>query len=210
MTFKETLSFRHACKIFDENKKISDSDFLEIMEAARLSPSSLGLQHWEFWLIKNKELKAKLRKACWNQVQLTSCSHLVVVFARIKDLKPGSEYIQDEISRRVDKTSEQHAAYVAKVENFIKSNVGTSDLEIFAWSKAQTFLAVQNMMSMAATLGIDSCPIEGWDDENEVQEILGVDKSDKRVAVIMPFGYRVNEQKSKNRRSLDEILKVIE
>lgn len=210
MTFKETLTFRHACKIFDENKKISDEDFLEIMEAARLSPSSCGLEHWDFWLIKNEELKEKLKKACWNQVQLTSCSHLVVVFAKIKDFKPGSQYIRDEISRRVDKSSEEQVAYVKRLESFISSNVGLSDSDIFSWSRAQTFLAVQNMMSMAATLGIDSCPIEGWDDENQLYEILGVDRSDKRVSVIMPFGYRINEQKPKNRRNLDEILKVVE
>ncbi|QKF65305.1 NAD(P)H-dependent oxidoreductase [Campylobacter corcagiensis] len=209
MSFEDSLKFRHACKIFDDKLKISDENFSKIIEAGRLSPSSLGLEPWDFLLVKNTELKQRLKKECWDQAQITTASHLLVVFAKISDLYPGSEYIKDMVSRRTDKNSNQHATYIEKIENFIRNNVGLSDLEIFAWSKAQTFLAVQNMMSMAAVLGIDSCPMEGWFSEKNLDAILTNDSQKRRIAVILSFGYRLNEQSLKIRRSVDEILKVI-
>lgn len=209
MTFKDTLNFRHACKIFDENKKISQSDFDEILQAARLSPSSLGLEHWEIWLINNRNLRQKLKEICLNQAQITTASHLLVIFAKIADLKIGSKYIENMISRRMDKNSSQHSAYLSKT-NQLLTNFGQSELEIFAWSKAQCFLAAQNMMSMAASLGIDSCPIEGWSDENALNLALKNDKSQKRIALILTFGYRINEPKPKIRRNLDEFVKIID
>lgn len=210
MTFLESLNFRHACKIFDENRKISDDDFAKILEAGRLSASSLGLEHWDLLLIKNKDLIQKLKEICWNQPQISTASHLVVILTKIKDFKIGSEYVKDMVSRRVDKNSSEHTGYLDKINGFLRDNVGQNDLEIFAWSKAQCFLLVQNMMSMAALLGIDSCPIEGWYSEDEVLKALGIDRSDKRVALILPFGYRVNEPKPKIRRNIDEILTIVE
>ena len=207
MDFKESLKFRHACKIFDENKKISDSEFNEILEAGRLAPSSLGLEHWDFWLVQNKDFREKIRKACWNQVQITSCSHLLVIFAKIAEFHPNSEYIKNMISRRFDKNSEQHDAYLAKINEFLVKNVGQNEVEIFAWSKAQCFLAAGNMMSMAATLGIDTCAIEGYV-ESDLNEVLGINPSEKRVAMLLSFGYRINEPKAKIRKNLDEILQI--
>ena len=79
----EAMEFRHACKIFDENKNISDTDMKDILEVGRLSPSSFGMEAWKFLVISNEDLKAKLRPACWDQVQVTSCSHLVIVLTGI-------------------------------------------------------------------------------------------------------------------------------
>lgn len=209
MDLKEAIKFRHACKIFDEKRKISDEDFDSIIEAGRLSPSSLGLEHWDLLLVKNEKIRKKLREECWNQPQITTASHLLVVYAKISDLRPGSDYIKDMISRRIDKNSNEHKMYLDKVENLIKTNVGLSDLEIFAWSKAQCFLACLNMMNMAATLKIDSCPIEGWFSEEKLHKILGSNPREKRIAMLLPFGYRINDQKPKIRRNKDEILTII-
>jgi len=207
MNFKEALKFRHACKIFDENKKISDDDFEAILEAGRLAPSSLGLQQWEFELIENAELKAQIRKACWDQVQITSCSHLLVIYAKIADLRPNSPYLRDRIFARTDKDDEQKNAYLTMVNNFLRENCGQSEIEIFAWTKAQCFLAAQNMMMQAAFLGIDSCPIEGYV-ESDLNRVLGLNPSQKRVAMLLPLGYRVKEPKPSARRKIYEILSV--
>ena len=207
MNFKESLSFRHACKIFDENKKISDADFNDILEAGRLAPSSLGLEHWDFWLVQNPEFRKKIRKACWDQAQITTCSHLLVIFAKIATFRPNSEYIKKMLSRRFDKNSSEHEAYLNKINNFLQNNVGQSEIEIFAWSKAQCFLSAQNMMNMAACLGIDSCAIEGFV-ERELNEVLNINPSEKKVAMLLSFGYRKNEPKAKIRRNLDEFLQI--
>jgi len=89
--FSNAMAFRHACKIFDETKTISEEEINYILEAGRTSPSSFGMEGWKFLVISNQELKEKLRPACWNQVQITSCSHLVILLAGIENVKPSSE-----------------------------------------------------------------------------------------------------------------------
>ena len=91
MNYLEILKFRHACKIFDESKKIGAGEFYFILEAGRLSPSSTGLEQWDFLVVQNKELREKIKAVSWNQVQITSCSHLVVILAKIKEVKVGSK-----------------------------------------------------------------------------------------------------------------------
>ena len=67
-TFKEAMDFRHACKLFDESRKISDEEIREILEAGRKSPSSFGMEPWKFLVITNEELKAKIRPFCDNYI----------------------------------------------------------------------------------------------------------------------------------------------
>ena len=202
MTFSDVLAFRHACKIFDENRAISDSDWDQILEAGRLAPSSLGLEPWEFELIENKNLREKLRGASWGQAQITSASKLLIIYAKISDLAPNSDYIFRMVSRRMDKNQDAHKAYMGVV-NSVLEQVGLAPNLVFGWAKAQCFLSAMNMMNAAAFLGIDSCPIEGFV-ERDVNEILGVNPNIKRVALILPFGYRIQEQKPKIRKNLDE------
>ena len=92
MNYLEILKFRHACKIFDETKKISAGEFDFILEAGRLSPSSTGLEQWDFLVVQNPILRQKIREVSWNQPQITTCSHLVVILGKISEIKPSSEY----------------------------------------------------------------------------------------------------------------------
>ena len=88
--FLKIMNFRHACKIFDESKKISDDDMHHILEVARTSPSSFGMEAWKFLVITNDTLREELKPFCWNQPQITTCSHLVVVLAGIDSVKVES------------------------------------------------------------------------------------------------------------------------
>ena len=202
MNYLEILKFRHACKIFDESKKISAGEFDFILEAGRLSPSSTGLEQWDFLVVQNKELREKIKAVSWNQVQITSCSHLVVILAKIKEVKVGSSYIDKMIARRADKNIE---AAAARQKFFLLSNFKNDDELTFQWSHEQCMIAATNMMNAAASLGIDSCPIEGFD-RHALNEILGLDESEKRVAIVVPFGYRLNPQPEKYRRQTSELV----
>lgn len=202
MNYLEILKFRHACKIFDENKKISAGEFDFILEAGRLSPSSTGLEQWDFLVVQNKELREKIKAVSWNQAQITSCSHLVVILAKVKEIKVGSSYIDKMIARRADKNIE---AIAARQKFFLLSNFKNDDELTFQWSHEQCMIAATNMMNAAASLGIDSCPIEGFD-RHALNEILGLDESEKRVAIIVPFGYRLNPQPEKYRRQRSEVV----
>ena len=202
MNYLEILKFRHACKIFDESKKIGAGEFDFILEAGRLSPSSTGLEQWDFLVVQNKELREKIKAVSWNQLQITSCSHLVVILAKIKEVKVGSSYIDKMIARRADKDPE---AIAARQKFFLLSNFKNDDELTFQWSHEQCMIAATNMMNAAASLGIDSCPIEGFD-RHALNEILGLDESEKRVAIVVPFGYRLNPQPEKYRRQRAEVV----
>ena len=204
--FLKIMDFRHACKIFDENKKISDEDMHYILEVARRSPSSFGMEAWKFLVITNDALREKLRPFCWDQPQITTCSHLVVVLAGIDTLKVESGAVRSQLMRR--KMPQD------KLDSFIKlyashlSDVLDDDDKIYQWSARQTYLAVANMMNAAAAIEIDSCPMEGFEKEN-VEKVLGLDTSKFQVAVLLGFGYRVNEQSKQLRSDFDSVIEFI-
>ena len=204
--FLEAMEFRHACKVFDESKKVEDEQIRSILEVARLSPSSFGQEGWKFLVVTNQELKERLRPVCWNQVQITSCSHLVVILAGLESLKPESGEVKKRFLRR-ELSQEALEKYLSVYENHLQ-DVLSSDEKLYEWSARQTYLAAANMMTYAATLKIDSCPIEGFE-KSKVEEVLGVDTTKFQVALLLPFGYRVNEQPLKIRRDFDEVVEFI-
>ena len=208
MYFLESMKFRHACKIFDENKKISAGEFDFILEAGRLSPSSTGLEQWDFLVVQNKELREKIKAVSWNQVQITSCSHLLVVLAKVAEVKSVGEYVEKMIDRRGDKAPEMIAARKKFYGDFLGGRFHGDDELVYHWSSKQCYIAAANMMTAAASLGIDSCPIEGFD-EAALNEILGLDDSEQRVAIVVPFGYRLNPQPEKYRREISDVVKWV-
>jgi nitroreductase len=204
--FSEALAFRHACKVFDETKKISDEEIRYILEAGLKSPSSFGMEAWKFLVITDEALKEKLRPFCWNQVQITSCSHLVVVLAGIESLKPQSGEPKKRFLRR-DMSDEKLKFYLNLYESHLEKTL-SSDENIYAWSARQTYIAAANMMTSAAFVGIDSCPIEGFEKE-KVEEVLELDTSKYQLAMMLPLGYRLNEQSEQLRLAFDEVVEFI-
>ncbi len=205
-TFMEAMDFRHACKIFDENKKISDEDMDFILETGVKSPSSFGQEPWKFLVITNEELKAKIRPFCWDQPQITTCSHLVIILAAIDAVRPESGLVEKKLGRKgfpKDKLEFYTGIYASHLEDTL-----SSEENIFAWTARQTYIALGNMMTAAATKGIDSCPIEGFEKEN-VENILGLDTSKYQLSVVVPFGYRIDPQSSQLREDKENIIEFI-
>lgn len=201
------MDFRHACKIFDENKKISDEDIREILEAGRKSPSSFGMEPWKFLVIMNEDLKARLRPFCWDQVQITSCSHLVVILAAIEGVKPESNRPLEMLSRRT-MSQEKLDFYINLYKSHLQKTL-QSDESIYEWTSRQAYIASANMMTCAAALGIDSCAIEGFEKER-VEEILNLDTKKYRLSLILPLGYRIKEQPKQLRLSYEEVVEFID
>ena len=206
-TMMDIMDFRHACKVFDENKKISKEDINYILEIAKKSPSSFGMEPWKFLVITNDKLKAKLRPFCWDQVQITSCSHLVIVLAKIDAVKPESGIPLKRFSRR-DMSQEKLDFYINLYSKHLEKTLSTND-NIYSWTSKQTYLALANMMSAAAQLNIDSCPIEGFEKEN-LEKVLELNTNEYQVSVVLPLGYRINAQSKQNRLSFDEVVEFIE
>jgi len=204
--FLKIMNFRHACKIFDETKKISDEDIHYILEVARKSPSSFGMEAWKFLVITNDELKEKLKPFCWNQAQITTCSHLVIVLAGIDTLKVESGIVRSQFMRR-NLPQEKLDAYMKLYVSHLSETL-SSDEKIYQWSARQTYIAAANMMNAAAFIGIDSCPIEGFEKEN-VEKVLKLDTSKFQVAMLLPLGYRINEQSTQLRSSFESVVEFI-
>ncbi len=205
--FTEAMDFRHACKLFDETKKISDEEMRYILEAGRKSPSSFGMEAWKFLVITNEALKAKLRPACWDQVQITSCSHLVVVLAGIESVKVESGIPEKRFLRR-EMPQEKLDFYMSKYASHLQKTL-SSDENIYCWTARQSYIAAANMMTAAAFIGIDSCPIEGFEKER-VETILELDTGRYQLSMLLPLGYRVNEQSSQLRLPFDEVVEFID
>ncbi len=205
-TFMEAMDFRHACKIFDETKKVSDEDINYILEAGRKSPSSFGMEAWKFLVITNEELKAKIRPACWEQVQITSCSHLVIILAAIDAVKPEFDEVARKFKRR-EMPQEKLDFYLGLYAGHLKDTLSSNE-NIYSWTARQTYIALGNMMTAAAVKGIDSCPIEGFEKE-KVEEILKLDLSKYQLSCIVPFGYRINEQSTQLREPLENVVEFI-
>ena len=205
--FSKAMAFRHACKVFDENKNISDKEIRYILEAGRTSPSSFGMEGWKFLVITNKTLKDKLHEKCWNQIQITSCSHLIVILSAIENLKPSSGIPSLRFKRR-PLTKEQLDGYIGLYSSHLTHTL-SSEENIYAWGSRQTYIALGNMMTAGAYIGIDSCPIEGFEKE-EIEKILELDTKKWQVSVLVPFGYRLNTQSLQQRIPFDEVVEFIE
>jgi nitroreductase len=204
--FMEAMDFRHACKVFDETKKISDEDINFIMEVARKSPSSFGMEGWKFLVVTNEELKKKIRPYCWNQVQITSCSHLIVVLSAIESVKVESGIPRKRFERR-KLAKEATDKYMGVYADHLKDTL-SSDENIYSWTTRQTYIAVGNMMSAAAFIGIDSCPIEGLEKEN-VEKVLELDTTKYQLSMLLPIGYRINPQSTQQREPFEDIVEFI-
>lgn len=205
--FEKAMHFRHACKLFDETKKVSDEDINFIIEAGRMSPSSFGLEHWHFLVISNDDVKAALRPTCWNQPQITTCSHFVVLLAKRESFfAKDSEYLDMSFGRRAGENKEMLTTIKNVFDNFVANELKPSVLD---WSKMQCYLASGNMMTGAAYIDVDSCPIEGFGydafEDALAASVPEYDKLKYAIAYGICFGYRVKEQPNKFRLPMDKV-----
>jgi len=198
--FQEALHFRHACKLFDAHQKISSEDLQFILEGGRMSPSSFGMEAWEFLVIQDGTVKQKLQPLCWNQAQITTCSDLVVLLS-IKNLRSTNPHVANQFKPRGD----MYAKYMQTYKDFIDPR---SDEEIDCWSGKQVYIASGFLMMAAASIGVDSCPIEGFE-KKKVETLLEIDTQKYEVQYLITLGYRAKEQQSRNRRDLEDIVRFI-
>lgn len=193
----KAYAFRHACKEFDPAKKIPDADFAYILETGRLSPSSFGLEPWKFLVLQDKALREKLCPVAWGaQKKLETASHFIVMLARkTRDLRYDSPYFHDFI-RTVKKLPEDAAQNMTDaVEGFQKNDfkLTESDRAMFDWACKQTYIVLGNMMTAAALIGIDSCPMEGFHREKVENVLTGAglyNPEEFGVSCMVAFGYR--------------------
>ena len=210
----DDFHFRCATRYYDPERKISKEDFDYILELGRLSPSSVGSEPWQFLVVQNPELRQALKPVSWGMAtQLDDASHVVVILAN-KHMRYDSEDFRANLARR-GLTEEQMQANMATYQRFQTEhiNVLENDRTLFDWASKQTYIALANMMTGAALIGIDSCPNEGFN-YAEVNRILAqtgaYDAEKYAVSVAVTFGYRAKDIRPKYRKPLNEIVHWIE
>ncbi|MGB5429969.1 NAD(P)H-dependent oxidoreductase, partial [Eudoraea sp.] len=187
--YLESLNWRYATKKFDNQKQISEEDLNALLEAIRLSPSSYGLQPYHIFIIKDIKLREKLKAASWGQSQITDASHLIV-FANTTNFDKD---LIDNYLTNVSDTREIELSNLQPYGDFMKSKlIDLPDNIKETWSARQTYLALGNLLSAAADLKIDTCPMEGFEAET-YNELLGLKDKGLNTSVVAAIGYRSEE-----------------
>jgi nitroreductase len=202
--FTRAMTFRHACKRFDETRRIDEATMRYILEAGRMSPSSFGQEPWRFIVVTSESMKEALQKVCWDQPQLTTASHVVVILAAIEPVRPRSGIPQKRFSRR-PLPPEKIEAYIRLYGDFL-ADTFASDEKTFCWTARQTYIALANMMTAAAYVGVDSCPIEGFE-KRKLEDVLKLDTTQWQVSVVVTLGYRVDEPAPHQRLPFEEVVR---
>jgi nitroreductase len=185
-------AWRYATKQFDASKTIPTPVWQALEDSLILSPSSYGLQPWQFFVVTNPDLRAKLRPHSWNQSQITDASHLVV-FA---------------IPENVDVPyMEKYLARIAEVRGIALESLGFYRDMMMAdviagprqawvreWAARQVYIALGNFMTSAALVGVDTCPLEGID-PREYDAILDLPAKGYNTIVACAAGYRSADDK---------------
>jgi len=200
--FTEAMAFRHACKKFDAEKQIPAEEFEAILEVARLSPSSFGMEPWRLIVVRSEGLRKALKPSCWNQGQITEASELVIFTTDNNVVRSGTRYVKEMFSRR-GLPSEAVETYMGVYKNYL-APIECDEVLLENWTAKQCYIAAANMMTYAATLKIDTCPIEGFDKES-VEAILDLPEGHS-VALMCAFGYRVNPQSERKRLASEQII----
>ncbi|MCB1230338.1 MAG: NAD(P)H-dependent oxidoreductase [Verrucomicrobiae bacterium] len=183
----DRLKWRYATKQFDPEKPIGEADWSTLEEALILTPSSYGLQPWKFFVITNQDLKESLVASAYNQRQVADCSHLVVMAVRTK-------MTEDDIDRLIDFTAEVRGIDREKLASYRHVMVGDivhgpRSHDATGWAKLQAYIALGNFMTVAAMMGIDTCPMEGFMPP-AFDEALDLEEKGYTTAVLCPAGYR--------------------
>lgn len=207
--YLEKLNQRYAAKAFDKNKKLSPEEFEFLLEVLRLCPSSFGLQLWKFLIIKDGEIREKLREMAWGQKQVTD-SDFLVVFCVPKefDFSMVERHINNQIKVR-GITQEAADFYRNRFSGYLKDNIKS---DVACWMQKQVYIALGYLIANAVQIGVDTCPIEGMD-KTAFDTILNLEQKGLKTVVACAVGYRDQADPAaklpKVRYSRDEVIEII-
>jgi nitroreductase len=207
MSLIDTLNWRYATKKMNPGRAVPQATVDAIIEAARLAPTSSGLQPFEIISVTSPDVRARIRAIGWNQAQITDGSHLLVFAA-------WDNYTAERINHMFDLTNAvrgfKNEGWEAYRQMLLKS-YPQRDAEVnYQHAARQAYIAVGVALLAAAEAQVDSTPMEGFDPA-QLDEILGLRARGLRSVVILPLGYRQEEgdwlvKLTKVRRPLPEFL----
>ncbi|WP_057490506.1 NAD(P)H-dependent oxidoreductase [Streptococcus orisasini] len=207
---RQAFDHRVAVRVYND-QKIPKEDMEFILDTAWLSPSSIGLEPWRFIVLEDEQVKKQLKEIAWGaKYQLETASHFVLSIAR-KDVRYDSENIRQSLIRRGIKEGEDMDARLKLYQSFQENDLKIdSERALFDWAAKQTYIAMGNMMTTASMIGIDSCPIEGFDYDkaNHILSQAGlINPQTEGIANMISFGYRLRDPKHpRSRKPREEVI----
>ncbi|MGJ8549628.1 NAD(P)H-dependent oxidoreductase [Winogradskyella wichelsiae] len=209
MELLDKLKWRYAAKAMN-GETVPAEKLHNILEAARLAPTSSGLQPFEIIVVENKDLKEQIRPVAWNQSVITDCSHLLVFAA-------WDTYTPERINHMFDLTNDirgfKNQGWEDYRQMLLNSYPQKDAEENFNHAAKQAYIAFSQALTAAAFEGVDATPIEGFDPD-AVDKILGLREKGLRSAVLMPIGYRKENEDwlvnlVKVRKPMEELVTVM-
>ena len=186
MALLDDLKWRYATKVYDSTKKVDQKDVDKIIEAARLAPTSSGLQQFRIMVITNQELKEKIVPIAMDQQNIAQCSHLLVFAA-------WDRYTEERIDEVYNYTTDQRGLPRGRFDSYTNKlkalYLPQTAEENFAHTARQAYIGLGLALAQAAELKVDSTPMEGFDN-SALDELLDLRSKGLRSVVLMPLGYR--------------------
>jgi nitroreductase / dihydropteridine reductase len=210
MELIDKLNWRYAAKAMN-GEKVSQEKLDNILEAARLAPTSSGLQPFEILVITNPEIKEQIKAVAWKQSVVTDCSHLLVFAA-------WDTYTPERINKMFDLTNEIRDTKNEGWENYRQQLLNIYPQkdaeENFIHASKQAYIAFGVAIVAAAFEKVDTTPIEGFDPA-AVDKILELREKGLRSVVLLPVGYRNADKDwfvnlTKVRKSKEDLVTIID
>jgi nitroreductase len=200
------LKWRYATKKFDPTQRIAPDLWAKLELAAIHAPSSYGLQPWKFVVVTDPAVRAQLLPVSWNQPQIVDASHLIVFAAKNPPTVADVEAYVARIAQVRGVTAESLDGY----KQMMLGSVSRMDAAAaHRWAARQVYIALGVFLSAAAMLGVDACPMEGFQ-ADKYDEILGLKEKNLSSVVIATAGYRAADDKTaalaKVRFPVDEVV----
>lgn len=208
-TLKDLMNWRYATKKMDPAKAVPEEKVEAILEAVRMAPTSSGSQPFEVFVVTNDEMREKIRKVGWDQSQITEGSHLLV-FAAWDNY---SEERIDAVRSHMEELRGESPLITQYYDNLKNILLPRDEFVNHEHAARQAYIALGFAMLAAAELGVDTCPMEGFDAPT-VDEIMGLKELGLKSVVLLPLGYRQEGADwllpmAKVRKSKDEMVKAI-
>ncbi len=186
MKLLDTLKWRYATKKFDPSKKVDQKLVDQIVEAARLAPTSSGLQPFKVIVITNQELKEKIVPIAFGQQQVADASHLLVFAAWDNYTAERIDHIYNLITTQRGQAADQYTPYTDRLK---AAYLNRPAQENFEHAARQSYIAFALSIAEAADLGVDATPMEGFENE-ALDELLNLKEQGLKSVTILPIGYR--------------------
>lgn len=186
MELLDAFKWRYATKKYDSSKKVDQVLVDKILEAARIAPTSSGLQPFEVFVITNQELKNKIVPFAHDQQIVADCSHLLVFAAWDNYTAERIDQIYSITTTEREQPADRYNAYTDRLKSLYLDRPAEDN---FAHTARQAYIAFAFAMAEAASLKVDTTPMEGFIND-EVDKLLNLTEKGLKSVTLLPIGYR--------------------